>query len=66
MYIYIFIILINDSRRKDKGNQWHDGGCISHTKFAWFTYTLTIIYLAKMALIVNIVDKHKHLDVGVS
>ena len=35
--IYIFIILINNSRRKDKGNQWHDGGCISDTKFCWFT-----------------------------
>ena len=32
-----FIILINNSRRKDKGNQWHDGGCISDTKFCWFT-----------------------------
>ena len=31
--LYIFIILINNSRRKDKGNQWHDGGCISDTKF---------------------------------
>ena len=31
--IYIFIILINNSQRKDKGNQWHDGGCISETKF---------------------------------
>ena len=30
--IYIVIILINNSRRKDKGNQWHDGGCISDTK----------------------------------
>ena len=28
--IYIYIILINNSRRKDKGNQWHDGGCIDH------------------------------------
>ena len=46
-FIYIFIKLINNSRRKDKGNQWHDGGCISDTKF-------------------NIVDKHEHLDVGVS
>ena len=33
IYIYIFIILINNSQRKDKGNQWHDGGCISDTKF---------------------------------
>ena len=24
-------------RRKDKGNQWHDGGCISDTKFCGFT-----------------------------
>ena len=28
--------------------------------------SLTLIYLAKMALIFNIVDKHAHLDVGVS
>ena len=35
--INIIIILINNSRRKDKGNQWHDGGCISDTKFYWFT-----------------------------
>ena len=54
MHIYIFIILINNSRRKDEENQWHDGGCISDTKFCWFT--LTLIYLAKMALIFNIVD----------
>ena len=32
-YTIYFIILINNSRRKDKGNQWHDGGCISDTKF---------------------------------
>ena len=63
---YIFIIFINNSRRKDKGNQCHDGSCISDTKFCWFTYTLTLIYFAKMALIFNIVDKHEHLDVGVS
>ena len=31
-YIYIYNI-INNSRRKDKGNLWHDGGCISDTKF---------------------------------
>ena len=31
--IYIFIILINNSQRKDKGNKWHDGGCISDTKY---------------------------------
>ena len=36
-YTIYFIILINNSRRKDKGNQWHDGGCISDTKFRWFT-----------------------------
>ena len=40
IYIYIYIYnIINNSRRKDKGNQWHDGGCISYTKFYWFTYT---------------------------
>ena len=32
VYIYIYNI-INNSQRKDKGNQWHDGGCISDTKF---------------------------------
>ena len=32
-HVYNIIILINNSRRKDKGNQWHDGGCISDTKF---------------------------------
>ena len=38
LYIYIYIYnIINNSRRKDKGNQWHDGGCISDTKFCWFT-----------------------------
>ena len=38
MHNYVYnIILINNSWRKDKGNQWHDGGCISDTKFCWFT-----------------------------
>ena len=64
--INIFIILINNSRGNDKGNQWHDGCCISDTKLCWSALTLTLIYLAKMALIFNIVDKHEHLDVGVS
>ena len=35
--VYIIIILINNSRKKDKGNQLHDGGCISDTKVCWFT-----------------------------
>ena len=35
--VYIIIILINNSRWKDKGNQWHDGGCISDIKFCCFT-----------------------------
>ena len=26
-------MLINNSRRKDEGNQCHDGGCTSDTKF---------------------------------
>ena len=30
---HIHLLIINNSRRKDKGNQWHDGGCISDTKF---------------------------------
>ena len=34
---YYIYNIINNSRRKDKGNQWHDGGCISDTKFCWFT-----------------------------
>ena len=29
----VLIILMNNLRRKDKGNQWYDGGCISDTKF---------------------------------
>ena len=53
IYIYIYIYtwaanmsgrivsdiyyIINNSRRKDKGNQWYDGGCISDTQFCWFT-----------------------------
>ena len=35
---YIFIIFINNSRRKDKGNQWHDGSCISG-------YKILLIYI---------------------
>ena len=31
VYIYIIYNIINNSRRKDKGNQWHDGGCICDT-----------------------------------
>ena len=38
IYNYIVIILINNSWRKDKGNQWHDGGCISG-------YKILLIYI---------------------
>ena len=36
--VYIFIIYINNSRRNDKGNQWHDGGCTSDTTWQLMLY----------------------------
>ena len=36
------------------------------TMVVYLIQNSALIYLAKMALIFNIVDKHEHLDVGVS
>ena len=37
-----------------------------YTQYEYIYIYIYNIYLAKMALIFNIVDKHEHLDVGVS
>ena len=74
-YIYIYILYNTIYRHVFRCSTAHQCSLVQSINQSiyptihpsiWFTYTLTLIYLAKMALILNIVDKHEHLVVGVS